>query len=69
MNNPLRDTPAEVTDKLLRWGGKTEYGDPNWRIILAENHLVQRAGMWTEFAEDTEQVHFETCLLYTSRCV
>jgi hypothetical protein len=60
MNNPLRDTPAEVTEKLLRWGGKNEYGDPNWRIILAENHLVQRAGMWTEFADETEQVRFET---------
>ena len=59
MLDPLRDTPADVTDKLLRWGGKNEYGDPNWRIILAENHLVQRAGMWTEFDEGTEQVQFE----------
>ncbi len=58
--DPLRDTPPEVTDKLTRWGGKNEYGEPNWRIILAENHVVQRSGMWTEFAEDTEQVHFES---------
>ena len=70
MNNPLQDTPAEVTEKLLRWGGKNEHGDPNWRIILAENHLVQRAGMWTEFADDTEQVQFETVgkdVRYTTR--
>jgi hypothetical protein len=60
MLDPLRDTPLEVTEKLTRWGGVNEYKLPNWRIILAENHLVQRAGMWTEFAEDTEQVHFET---------
>jgi len=60
MLDHLRDTPNAVTEALIRWGGKNEYGDPNWRIILAENHLVQRAGMWTEFAEDTEQVHFET---------
>jgi hypothetical protein len=59
MLDPLRDTPAEITAKLLAWGGTNEYGDPNWRIILAENHLVQRAGMWTEFDEGTEQVQFE----------
>jgi hypothetical protein len=59
MLNPLKDTPAEVTETLTRWAGRNQYGDPNWRIILAENHLVQRAGMWTEFADDTEQVRFE----------
>ena len=60
MLDPLRDTPREVTAKLLAWGGKNDCGEVNWRIVLAENVLVQRAGMWTEFAEDTEQVHFET---------
>jgi hypothetical protein len=60
MNNPLLDTPAEVTEKLLRWGGKNEYGNPCWRIILAENHLVQRAGVWTEYAEGTDTVQFES---------
>lgn len=59
MLDPLRDTPREVREFLFRCGGKNEYGDPNWRIILSQNHLVQRAGMWTEFADDTEQVRFE----------
>jgi hypothetical protein len=59
LNNPLRDTPAEVTERITAWGGTNEYGDPNWRVILAQNHLVQRAGMWTDFDEDIEQVHFE----------
>jgi hypothetical protein len=56
--NPLRDTPPEVTDKLLNWGGKNHYGESNWRIILAQNHLVQRAGMWTEFDAETDQIQF-----------
>jgi len=60
MENPLRDTPAEVTEKLLRWGGKNQYGEPAWRIILAENHLVQRAGVWTEYDEGTDMVQFES---------
>jgi hypothetical protein len=60
MVDPLRDTPREVIEALIRWGGKNEYGEPNWRIILAQNHLVQRAGMWTEFADDTEQTQFRT---------
>ncbi|HZR30087.1 MAG TPA: hypothetical protein VFA71_15015 [Terriglobales bacterium] len=55
MNNPLRDTPPDVIEKLTAWGGKNEFGDPYWRIILAQNHLVQRAGMWTEFAVGAEQ--------------
>ena len=59
MHDPLRDTPAEVTEKLLRWGGKNPYGLPNWRIVLLQNHLVQRAGVWTEFAEGTDMVQFE----------
>lgn len=57
--DPLRDTPADVTDKLLRWGGKNPYGQPNWRIILLQNHLVQRAGVWTEHDEGTDMVQFE----------
>jgi hypothetical protein len=59
MNNSLIDTPAEVTEALTRWGGTNEYREPNWRIILAPNHLVQRAGMWTEFEPDVEQTSFE----------
>lgn len=58
MTNPLRDTPHEVIATLAQWGGNNEYGEPNWRVILAENHLVQRAGMWTDFDEGTEQVEF-----------
>jgi hypothetical protein len=58
MLDPLRDTPNEVIEKLTKWGGRNQYGNPNWRIILAENHLVQRAGMWTEFDQGTEQVQF-----------
>lgn len=60
MLDPLRDTPHEITETLLRWGGKNEFGSPNWRVILAQNHLVIRAGMWTEFDKGTEQVQFES---------
>jgi len=59
MLNPLRDTPAEVTESLLRWGGRNPHNEPNWRIIRLENHLVQRAGLWTEYAEGTDMVQFE----------
>jgi len=68
--DPTRDTPQEVTDKLLRWGGKNPLGKPLWRIILAENHLVQRAGIWTEYAEGTDTVQFESRehdVAYTTR--
>lgn len=57
--NPLKDTPSRVTAKLTQWGGKNPYGLPNWRIILAENHLVQRAGTWTEFEADDKQAEFQ----------
>lgn len=56
--NPLKDTPKNVTAKLALWGGKNPYGLPNWRIILAENHLVQRAGEWFEFEQDEKQAEF-----------
>ena len=59
MANPLRDTPREVTERLTAWGGKNEYGDPYWRVILAENHIVQRAGMWTEFEPGVDQFEFD----------
>ncbi len=59
MLDPSRDTPAEVAEKLLRWGGKNSYGKPNWRVIRLENHLVQRAGVWTEYDPGTDMVQFE----------
>jgi hypothetical protein len=57
--NPLRNTPHEVTEKLASWGGFNPYREPNWRLLLAQNHLVQRAGVWTEFEPDVEQTSFE----------
>jgi hypothetical protein len=57
--NPLKDTPKRVIEKLLAWGGKNPHGLPNWRIILAENHLVQRAGTWTSFESDDKQADFQ----------
>ena len=59
MLDPLRGTPSDVTEKLLRWGGKNPHGQPNWRIIRLELHLVQRAGIWTEHDPGTDMVQFE----------
>jgi hypothetical protein len=56
--NALRDTPPHVVAKLLSWGGKNPYGEVNWRVILAQNHLVQRAGVWTDFDPNTDMVEF-----------
>lgn len=72
MLDPLRDTPTEITEALTRWGGKNGYGRPAWRLILAENHLVQRAGLWTEYAEGTDTVQFESRehdIAYSTRAI
>jgi hypothetical protein len=57
-NDPMRDTPAYMVDALKGYGGTNLYGEPLWRVILAENHLVQRAGIWHEFDPNDNQVDF-----------
>lgn len=58
MDNALRDTPKEITEILTTWGGKNQYGEPCWRLILAQNHLVTRAGLWTNFEGNETQIDF-----------
>lgn len=57
--NPLRNTPQRIIAKLTAWGGKNSHGLPMWRVLRAEDHLVQRAGTWTEFDEEEVQAEFE----------
>jgi hypothetical protein len=46
--NPLLETPAYVVEAMRNFAGTNEYGEPLWRMILADQHLVQRSGEWRE---------------------
>lgn len=56
--DPMADTPQYMVEALRGYGGTNPYGEPLWRVILAENHLVQRCGIWHEVDPNDNQVEF-----------
>lgn len=52
-------TPKDIRETLTDIGGKNPYGHANWRLILAQNHLVTRSGEWLEFAPGEESFLFQ----------
>jgi hypothetical protein len=43
--DPNRDTPRNVREFVTRIGHLNPYGEPLWRVVLAQNCLAQRAGV------------------------
>jgi hypothetical protein len=41
---PTRDTPRHLTAELMRYGGLNPFGEPSWRVVLAQNVLEQTFG-------------------------
>lgn len=41
---PTRDTPKHLTAELTRYGGLNPFGQPNWRVVLAQNVREQTFG-------------------------
>lgn len=56
--DPMVETPNHIVDALRGYGGTNIYGEPLWRVILADQHLVQRTGIWHEMDPDENQVEF-----------
>ena len=44
--------PQHLNDLLLRIGGTNPYGEPMFRLCLAEDRITKAAGMWNIWAED-----------------
>jgi hypothetical protein len=51
--DPTNDTPKAIQDAIARAGGKNPYGEPMWRIVLAQHCIVKRGGIQREI--DGEQ--------------
>lgn len=41
---PTRDTPRALTAELTRYGGLNPFGEPAWRVVLAQNVMEQTFG-------------------------
>ena len=55
--DPNRDTPSDIAKLITAHGGLNPYGRPMWRLILCQNHLTKKRGIWHEFGDGTiEQV-------------
>jgi hypothetical protein len=48
LTDPNLFTPASTREELTRYGGKNKYGQPLWRLIVAEKHTVIRGGTWRD---------------------
>ncbi len=44
----LHDTPANVTERLLRAGGRNRFDEPNYRCIWGWNRLTLIGGRWED---------------------
>lgn len=42
-----RSTPSSIRAELGRYGGLTPYHKANWRLVLAQDRLVRRGGVFT----------------------
>lgn len=56
MPDPNLDAPKPTLRFIKRFGGLNPYGLPNWRVCLAQNVLVTRAGIFHETTEGDGQV-------------
>ena len=52
--------PSEIQDYLIRIGGTTPFGEPNWRLVLARNVIWKVAGgkVWDENLSISERGGF-----------
>lgn len=51
MDDPNRDTPEAVRQAITAHGGLNPYGKPMWRVVLAQNRLSKKRGIWHTFAD------------------
>lgn len=45
----VEHAPKSVTDFLVRLGGRNPYGEPNFRIVLAQSRVCQQAAEWHDW--------------------
>ena len=43
--DPNRDTPRSTRDAVSKIGRLNPFGEPTWRVVLAQNCIVRRAGV------------------------
>lgn len=43
--------PQATQRFLTRFGGKTPYGQPHWRLIVGSDRMVKEAGVWRDWAD------------------
>lgn len=67
MLDPNSETPRSYREFVTKIGGKNPYGDPLWRVVLAERCLRKSSGLLHHlptgevsiFAVDAKGVHYE----------
>ena len=51
-NRESYPVPQDVKDHIRRVGGVNIYGEPNYRLLLAEDRIVKAAGAWNIWDEN-----------------
>jgi hypothetical protein len=54
--HPENDAPKAVQMALAKWGGNNPYGEPNWRIVLAQNCVAKRGGILHDLGDGNQSV-------------
>lgn len=45
MLDPVKDTPKHYREFITNVGGLNPYGDPKWRVLLAQNRTMRSSGL------------------------
>lgn len=49
--NAETDCPRAIREAITRFGGLNPYGEPMWRVVLAQNCVAKRSGILHEVAD------------------
>jgi hypothetical protein len=57
IEHPELDAPRALQQAIARAGGNNPYGLPLWRLVLAQNCVVKRAGIFHDLGKGEQQIY------------
>jgi hypothetical protein len=54
--DPTNDAPKSLQAAIARIGGKNPYGEPMWRVVLAQHCIVKRGGILRNMGDGEQSI-------------
>ena len=56
ITDPTNDAPKSLQAAIARIGGKNPYGEPMWRVVLAQHCIARRGGILHDLGDGNQSV-------------